>query len=41
MELLKTQESTISVMFQAHMEARNKCIDNIVVREDESSSAKL
>ena len=31
-ELLKTQESTISAMFRAHMEATNKRIDDILVK---------
>ena len=31
-ELLKTQESTISAMFRAHMEATNKCINDILVK---------
>ena len=29
-ELLKIQESTSSAMFRAHMEATNKCIDDIL-----------
>ena len=31
-ELLKLQESTISAMFRAHMEATNKRIDDILVK---------